>query len=69
LQQRLNRKTPTPELLRDFPAGAQLYDILREGQEDLLSSPSRSGGVGCASIKRAEARQDGWGPSKDASYG
>src|SRR5271170_1742444 len=31
LQQRLNRKTPTPKLLRDFPAAVRLYDILREG--------------------------------------
>ncbi|HYZ43156.1 MAG TPA: cisplatin damage response ATP-dependent DNA ligase [Stellaceae bacterium] len=35
LQQRLNRKTPTPKLLRDFPAGVRLYDLLREGAEDL----------------------------------
>jgi ATP-dependent DNA ligase len=35
LQQRLNRKTPTAKLLRDFPAGVRLYDILREGSEDL----------------------------------
>jgi DNA ligase-1 len=35
LQQRLNRKTPTPKLLRDFPAAVRLYDILRDGQEDL----------------------------------
>ena len=35
LQQRLNRKTPTPKLLRDFPAGVQLYDMLRERSEDL----------------------------------
>jgi DNA ligase-1 len=35
LQQRLNRKTPTPKLLRDFPAAVRLYDILREGPEDL----------------------------------
>jgi len=34
LQQRLNRKTPTPKLLRDFPAAVRLYDILREGPED-----------------------------------
>jgi len=37
LQQRLNRKTPTPKLLRDFPAAVRLYDILREGPEDLRS--------------------------------
>jgi DNA ligase-1 len=35
LQQRLNRKTPNPKLLRDFPAAVRLYDILREGREDL----------------------------------
>ena len=35
LQQRLNRKTPTPKLLRDFPAAVRLYDMLREGLEDL----------------------------------
>ncbi len=35
LQQRLNRKTPTPKLLRDFPAAVRLYDVLREGPEDL----------------------------------
>jgi DNA ligase-1 len=35
LQQRLNRKTPTPKMLRDFPAAVRLYDILREGPDDL----------------------------------
>jgi ATP-dependent DNA ligase len=35
LQQRLNRKTPTPKLLRDYPAAVRLYDILRAGEEDL----------------------------------
>jgi DNA ligase-1 len=35
LQQRLNRKTPTPKMLQDFPAAVRLYDILREGLEDL----------------------------------
>ena len=35
LQQRLNRKTPSPKLLRDFPAAVRLYDILREGGDDL----------------------------------
>jgi DNA ligase-1 len=37
LQQRLNRKTPNPKLLRDFPAAVRLYDMLREGDEDLRS--------------------------------
>jgi DNA ligase-1 len=35
LQQRLNRKTPNPKLLRDYPAAVLLYDILRQGDEDL----------------------------------
>ncbi|MGC2203444.1 MAG: cisplatin damage response ATP-dependent DNA ligase [Stellaceae bacterium] len=35
LQQRLNRKTPHAKLLRDFPTAVRLYDILREGAEDL----------------------------------
>ena len=35
LQQRLNRKTPAAKLLRDLPAGVRLYDMLREGPEDL----------------------------------
>jgi DNA ligase-1 len=35
LQQRLNRKTPTSKLLHDFPAALRLYDMLREGSEDL----------------------------------
>ena len=35
LQQRLNRKTPNPKLLRDFPAAVRLYDMLRDGPEDL----------------------------------
>jgi DNA ligase-1 len=45
LQQRLNRKTPSPKLLRDFPAWVRLYDILREGPDDLrgLSFAERRG--------------------------
>jgi len=39
LQQRLNRKTPTPKLLRDYPAAVRLYDILRAGEEDLRTLP------------------------------
>src|SRR5258707_6908460 len=35
LQQRLNRKTPTPKMLADYPASVRLYDILRLGGEDL----------------------------------
>ena len=39
LQQRLNRKTPTPKMLADFPASVRLYDILRLGGEDLRGLP------------------------------
>ena len=35
LQQRLNRKTPNLRLLRDYPAAVRLYDMLRDGGEDL----------------------------------
>jgi DNA ligase 1 len=35
LQQRLNRKAPTEKLLREYPAAVRLYDILRDGAEDL----------------------------------
>src|SRR4029077_5052141 len=39
LQQRLNRKSPNAAMLRDFPAAVRLYDILREGPEDLPALP------------------------------
>ena len=39
LQQRLNRKTPTPKMLADFPAAVRLYDILRLGDDDLRPLP------------------------------
>jgi DNA ligase-1 len=39
LQQRLNRKTPTPKMLSDYPASVRLYDILRLGDEDLRPLP------------------------------
>jgi DNA ligase-1 len=39
LQQRLNRKTPTPKMLNDFPAAVRLYDILRLGDENLRPLP------------------------------
>src|SRR5437763_924064 len=41
LQQRLNRKSPDQKMLRDYPAGVRLYDILREGAEDLRPLPLR----------------------------
>jgi DNA ligase-1 len=39
LQQRLNRKSPNPKLLRDFPAWVRLYDMLRDREEDLRTLP------------------------------
>src|SRR5437762_10571473 len=39
LQQRLNRKSPNPTMLGNFPAGVRLYDILREGDDDLRDLP------------------------------
>ena len=39
LQQRLNRKTVGPKLLRDYPCAVRLYDILFEGEEDLRGLP------------------------------
>jgi DNA ligase-1 len=35
LQQRLGRKTVSPAMLRDYPAFVRLYDVLRDGEEDL----------------------------------
>jgi DNA ligase-1 len=35
LQQRLNRKNVSAAMLKEFPAGIRLYDILFEGEEDL----------------------------------
>ncbi len=39
LQQRLNRKTPSANMQRDFPAKVWLYDILFDGEEDLRALP------------------------------
>jgi len=39
LQQRLNRKAPSPRMLQEYPAAVRLYDILREGGEDLRPLP------------------------------
>jgi DNA ligase 1 len=37
LQQRLNRKTVTPKMLREYPAHVRLYDILYEAGDDVRS--------------------------------
>jgi DNA ligase-1 len=39
LQQRLNRKSPTARLVRDYPAAVRLFDMLRDGGEDLRALP------------------------------
>ncbi len=39
LQQRLNRKQPGAKMLRDFPVGVRLYDILFDGDEDVRPLP------------------------------
>ena len=39
LQQRLNRKSVTAKMLRDYPAFVRLYDILFEDRDDLRALP------------------------------
>ncbi len=39
LQQRLNRKTVTTKMLRDYPAFVRLYDLLIDGDEDVRPLP------------------------------
>jgi DNA ligase-1 len=39
LQQRLNRRTVSARMLRDYPVAVRLYDILFEGTEDLRALP------------------------------
>jgi DNA ligase-1 len=39
LQQRLNRKAVTGKMVREFPVGVRLYDILFDGHEDLRALP------------------------------
>jgi DNA ligase-1 len=39
LQQRLNRKTLTATLVKDFPAHLRAYDLLVDGEEDLRERP------------------------------
>ena len=39
LQQRLNRKSVTPKMLKTFPAHVRLYDLLFDGTEDLRDLP------------------------------
>lgn len=39
LQQRLNRKTVTPKLTKEFPIHLRAYDLLSDGDEDLRTLP------------------------------
>lgn len=39
LQQRLNRKTVTAKMLKDYPTHVRLYDLLFDGAEDLRAEP------------------------------
>jgi DNA ligase-1 len=39
LQQRLNRKTASPELIEKIPAGIRAYDLLLDGREDIRRLP------------------------------
>ncbi len=39
LQQRLNRKTASAKMIRDFPLAVRLYDILFDGAQDLRPLP------------------------------
>ena len=39
LQQRLNRKTVTPKLIKDFPIHLRAYDLLDDGENDLRTLP------------------------------
>ena len=39
LQQRLNRKTVTPKLMKDFPIHLRAYDLLDDGETDLRTLP------------------------------
>lgn len=50
LQQRLNRKTVSARMLREFPAHIRFYDLLFDGEEDLRAS----------SFNERRARLENW---------
>lgn len=50
LQQRLNRKSVTPKMLKAYPAHIRLYDILYDGGEDLRQLP----------LEKRRARLEAW---------
>ncbi|UOM32857.1 cisplatin damage response ATP-dependent DNA ligase [Acuticoccus sp. I52.16.1] len=61
LQQRLNRKTVSAKMLREFPPLVRCYDILAEGTEDLRALPFDERRA------RLEAFVAGLGPTFDLS--
>ncbi|MBP0464614.1 cisplatin damage response ATP-dependent DNA ligase [Roseomonas sp. PWR1] len=60
LQQRLNRKSVTARMQRDFPAAVRLYDLLFEGAEDLRPLPfdARRARLEAWHARTAPARMD-----------
>lgn len=60
LQRRLNRKSVTPRMQRDFPAHVRLYDLLFDGPEDLRAAPfdARRARLEAWFAREAPARMD-----------
>lgn len=60
LQQRLNRKTVSASMVRDYPVGVRLYDLLLEGLEDLRPLPldARRARLEAFVLREAPARMD-----------
>jgi DNA ligase-1 len=56
LQQRLNRKTVTKAMRRDFPAGIRAYDLLQHGEVDLRPLSFRDRRVQLEALLLSEVR-------------
>ena len=56
LQQRLNRKTVTRAMLRDYPAGIRAYDLLHQGSDDLRPLPFRERRTRLEALMAGKAR-------------
>ncbi len=69
LQQRLNRKSVSPRMQTEYPAGVRLYDMLFEGDEDLRALPfdARRGRLEAWFARTAPARMDLSAPISFAS--
>ncbi len=71
LQQRLNRKSVTPKLIKDFPIHLRAYDLLGDGENDLRELPfaerrarleafvARSSTIRASTCRRSPLRQLG----------